>query len=881
MHSRHQVKLSALLVMTIGALALGAAPSQARAQGGEGYGELTRFGPGGAGVPKEIPGTLNDEHRTRILGVDPSDNSAYVLDEPQEEEQKIEVVNPGQPGCSAEEPEPCEIGVGPVTRHFRLQKFAASGGSYSAVASASFTEPAPAPSEVAAAAAFEAEVVAGWALAVEGIAVDPGLKRVYLLAADYREPTLAIDNAAIESGAKRKALLAASSLYAFSTEPAGNKLKPAVGGSPLLAGPAELRAQASQKDQALMEPAGITVDPATHEVVILGHTDEAGAPQDSIESAQDHYVLQRVHPDGTLGSRFVDRGNFLAKHATRELRPHSPIVVSSPSPEHTEHVYVGSEGALVQIPYNFESGETPSVFFAPLPPPPSIVEDWITTPLQPGAPQGLEGKDRAPVVGGGLSASPEGRIFAAAKINLEEEGSYEAVLALSGSDGSIIGWTGGQSQALHPEGPERYLCVIEPLFYGPSTPVAAGSGGVVFVLAPGFLFDREINEERIQLYGRPGTKIPAVIEFGPGGSGCPAARSREGLVARVKGERLGEKTVNTGEPVTFATELLQGDSIGVEWDFGDGTKESVSANQRKHPETQHAFTRGGMLTVTAKMHTDDLATPTITLTTRVSIAEAAGSPPRALANGPLEAFAGQAALFDGSASSDPNGPNQISEYHWAFGDGHQVSSKEPIVFYTYPSVGSYAVSLTVTNKHGLTSSPYSLAHPVKVVEPPPPAREESKTPSSRQGVGSGQPSGGVASYTHAAAQVPVVTLAVASLRASASGTLPVNLYCAAGETTCAGTITLHAAVTPKDLGGHGHKALSLTLASGGFALGGGSQHKVILRLSRQARALLARVHTLRAVALILAHDPAGATHTTQLAVTVRGPVAASGKRPKH
>jgi hypothetical protein len=42
-----------------------------------------------------------------------------------------------------------------------------------------------------------------------------------------------------------------------------------------------------------------------------------------------------------------------------------------------------------------------------------------------------------------------------------------------------------------------------------------------------------------------------------------------------------------------------------------------------------------------------------------------------------------------------------------------------------------------------------------------------------------------------------------------------------------------------------------------------------MHLSDRARALLARTHTLRARATIVAHDAAGAAHTAQTIVTIR------------
>jgi hypothetical protein len=76
------------------------------------------------------------------------------------------------------------------------------------------------------------------------------------------------------------------------------------------------------------------------------------------------------------------------------------------------------------------------------------------------------------------------------------------------------------------------------------------------------------------------------------------------------------------------------------------------------------------------------------------------------------------------------------------------------------------------------------------------------------------------------------------------------------------------------------KTPATTIAKGTFAIGGGKQKRVVLHLTRQARALLARVHSLHARAQVVAHDQAGATHTTTLAVIVRA-VAGAGKRAKH
>src|SRR6202011_795177 len=143
----------------------------------------------------------------------------------------------------------------------------------------------------------------------------------------------------------------------------------------------------------------------------------------------------------------------------------------------------------------------------------------------------------------------------------------------------------------------------------------------------------------------------------------------------------------SGEQVTFSTQLLQADSLKVEWDFGDGTKETVSGNPTQNPETHHAFTHSGTMTVTATIRTDDLATPTLTLSTHVTVSEAGGTGPTARAIWPAPAERGIPALFDGSNSFDPSATNQITNYKWVFGDGQEVSSSEPIVFHEYTSLG--------------------------------------------------------------------------------------------------------------------------------------------------------------------------------------------------
>ena len=167
--SRAARTLLPLLVVAFAALGVSAAPALAASPG---YGQITTFGSKGPGS-----GQLEGSAEGSGIGVDPRNNSVYTVDLPGENEKN----------------------------EFRLQKFEAnSKGEYKVVASVIF-KPHNAERE-------EPDNV-------EGVAVDPSLNRVYVLANEVR-PT----GKGLASGD-----YAAAQLYAFSTEPKSGKLVPAEG----------------------------------------------------------------------------------------------------------------------------------------------------------------------------------------------------------------------------------------------------------------------------------------------------------------------------------------------------------------------------------------------------------------------------------------------------------------------------------------------------------------------------------------------------------------------------------------------------------------------------------------------------------------------------
>ena len=137
---------------------------------------------------------------------------------------------------------------------------------------------------------------------------------------------------------------------------------------------------------------------------------------------------------------------------------------------------------------------------------------------------------------------------------------------------------------------------------------------------------------------------------------------------------------------------------------------------------------------------------------------------------------------------------------------------------------------------------------------------------------------GVAGF-QVSAPVPDAELVSTALQASLSGAVSVRISCPAAESSCSGTVTLRTltAVTAGARSSARAKATVLTLASGSFSVRGGKVKTVTLHLSAKARTLFARSHVLHLRARLVAHDPAGATHTTQTTVTLRAPKAKRGK----
>ncbi len=118
---------------------------------------------------------------------------------------------------------------------------------------------------------------------------------------------------------------------------------------------------------------------------------------------------------------------------------------------------------------------------------------------------------------------------------------------------------------------------------------------------------------------------------------------------------------------------------------------------------------------------------------------------------PTNATVGQFVMFNGSASSDPDGV--IVFWQWSFGDGQIFQNASATAFHSYSFPGTYVVSLFVRDSGNQTSSTSALIQIVQKSDIPPIAQFTFSPTNPRVGVtvffdgsGSHDPDGFITSY---------------------------------------------------------------------------------------------------------------------------------------
>lgn len=450
------------------------------------------------------------------------------------------------------------------------------------------------------------EVLSEDAEGMEGIAVDPEKHRIYVLARYEQEEAIG-------------SVYVAGAIYAFSTEPQAGKLVPAEGTvEGLLAGFGTLKADSKEASAPLLSPQGITVDPTTHELIILGEVEKG-----TFEHPARHLALQRITEAGAAGKRYVSAKTLSEEASAKELA-NSPVV--SPSGK----VYFQRVESLFEAPSNFESTAPPtSIFQFGTFEEGTVFQKLVEFDIP------SEGENLGATLSLVPGASNEGTFYSTAEISpyVVKEGKvaegvggpYPGALALnyseSGSEVKVSehGWTAGQAEG---------TCAIG--FLGETyATVAAGKEGRLFVL------------------NNPTGESAEVIEFGPSGKGCPAAAAAP-MRAEVSGKVV--STVSAGTPVKLSVELTA-NATSVEWNFGDGSApQTVTAGEYQTAVVKHSFAKGGKVKVTAKIHTDSLAAEELKGEVELAVTEAPKVTKQPVNKTVKE---GENATFEAEASGEP------------------------------------------------------------------------------------------------------------------------------------------------------------------------------------------------------------------------------------
>jgi PKD repeat protein len=156
---------------------------------------------------------------------------------------------------------------------------------------------------------------------------------------------------------------------------------------------------------------------------------------------------------------------------------------------------------------------------------------------------------------------------------------------------------------------------------------------------------------------------------------------------------MSSKVAPVNDPVTFDSSDSESGGANIvswKWDFGDG-------QSAEGESVEHVYKKSGKYLVDIIVTTDsETACNTATARNIVTI----NDPPVAKAGSDQYIGLNQVALFNGSASRDPDG--SISTYSWDFGDGSQASGVQ--VRHQYKQPGQYKVTLRVTDQTDLTNN---------------------------------------------------------------------------------------------------------------------------------------------------------------------------------
>lgn len=133
------------------------------------------------------------------------------------------------------------------------------------------------------------------------------------------------------------------------------------------------------------------------------------------------------------------------------------------------------------------------------------------------------------------------------------------------------------------------------------------------------------------------------------------------------------------------------------WNFGDGTTQTTT-----EPSVVKTYTVPGSYTVIVTA-TDDLGRSGRSVVSITVVNPVPNDPVARFVVSPSQPRVGQAAFFDARSSTAGNRA-VIETYRWRFGDGSVVETTTPTISHTYDEARTFAVTLTVTDNLGQTST---------------------------------------------------------------------------------------------------------------------------------------------------------------------------------
>ena len=431
------------------------------------------------------------------------------------------------------------------------------------------------------------------------------------------------------------------------------------------------------------------------------------------------------------------------------------------------------------------------------------------------------------------------------------------------------GWTGGQNKTSQQPKCEIPFSAAMPMEIGGTAESAITFGG---------------NEFKV---GGKTEVEPYLARFGsaPGEEACGHV---EVTVPSVQIGNTGNlQEVPLGKAATLSSKVEGADALASTWTIvrnGEASsKEVISGpkNQGRGTSLSYTFKQAGSYEITELVTTDNLGSPTEQVVRKIT----AALPPITFKIEPSTPFpegglsTGTPVKLHVSVGKDPNEGTPHVKLTWHFSDG-STSVSEAVVGKEVNKEGTF----TATIEHSFASNcggvcvvtleakdtaggegHAELKVPMFVAKQPPAEKHENPPPEGKPPPP--PPPGEVHSET--VVHNPEAHIAGSTtLAVKPNGSFSIQVSCPAKQSECVGTVTLQTVITQAASKGKKRKKVKLTLARGSFAVTGGATKTTALRLSAQARSLLAHLHVLHATATFVAHDSA-VTRTTSGSVTLR------------